>query len=189
MRVSLWFSGISAVTALAAGGMATGCGSSSSAAPPPSTVPDASMEETSAPGDAGPTNCYVDASLTAFAESDAAGAGCAACVNAMCGDGIKACETSCTCINLFECLADAGISGSNLGTGSLGAIAGCVPGSITNAGAVINDPGVMGVYSCFTVTCASECAAVLPDSGLLAPDGGTVTTEAGAATPDGGDGG
>jgi hypothetical protein len=176
MRVSFWVFGCSAVTALAAGGMAVGCGSSSSSAPPPATnVPDASVEA-SAPEDAGPTSCHVDASLTMFAESDAAGAGCAACVNAMCSANINACANSCTCINLFECLADAGISASNLGTGSVGAVAGCVPGGLTSAGALLNDPGVMGVYSCFTATCATECAAVLPDAGV---DGATTTDDGG----------
>jgi hypothetical protein len=106
-----------------------------------------------------------------FAESDAAGAGCAACVNTMCGADIQACETSCTCVNLFECLADAGISASSLSTGSLGAVAGCVPGGLTMAGALLSDPGVMGVYTCFTATCGTQCAAALPDAGIVAEGG------------------
>jgi hypothetical protein len=52
---------------------------------------------------------------------------------------------------------------------------------------VINDPGVMGVYSCFTATCATQCAAVLPDAGA---EGGTEPGDAGTTTAaDAGDGG
>jgi hypothetical protein len=189
MRASLWFFGIpAAVTALAAGGIAAGCGSSSSGAPA-EPGSDASAEA-APPADAGPTSCYVDASLTMFAESDAAGAGCAACVNTMCGADIQACETSCTCVNLFECLADAGISASSLSTGSLGAVAGCVPGGLTMAGALLSDPGVMGVYTCFTATCGTQCAAALPDAGIVA-EGGAEEGGAGdaGATADAADGG
>ncbi len=100
MRVPSWLIGTSVIAALAAGGVAAGCSSSSST---PTAGPDASSE--AAAEDAG---CYVDASFSMFAASDAAGAGCAACVQANGTAGIKACSTSCQCINLFTCLADAG---------------------------------------------------------------------------------
>jgi hypothetical protein len=100
----------------------------------------------------------VDASLTMFAESDAAGAGCVACVNAMCQDAIRSCETDCTCISLFECLLDAGYSATNFQASAISAISGCVPGGLTAVGDLLHDQGVKGVYNCFTVTCLSECS-------------------------------
>jgi len=125
MRVSRWLIAISAVAAAAAGGVGVGCSSSSS---PPAAAPDASTPAPTA--DAG---CYVDASFSAFAASDAAAAGCAACVQNSCTTGIKACSTSCTCINLFTCLADAGIAASGLGANSLAAVGNCVPGGLAGA--------------------------------------------------------
>jgi len=110
MRVSRWLIGISAVAAVAAGGLAVGCGSSSSPSAAGAPSSDASTEAASSAEDAG---CYFDASFSMFAASDAAGAGCAACVQNSCTTGIKACSTSCTCINLFTCLADAGIAANN----------------------------------------------------------------------------
>jgi hypothetical protein len=187
MRASLWFFGISAVAALAGGTLGSGCGSNSSS-PPARTTLDASADrpETSTV-DAG---CYVDASLTMFAASDAAGAGCAACVNTMCGGAITSCETDCTCISLFECLADGGASANDLGTSSA-AFGQCVPGGITSSGDLLADKGIKSVYNCFTVTCLSPCSAALPqgDAGDAAaaapPDGATGDAEA-TAPPEGG---
>jgi hypothetical protein len=181
MRVSLWLIGISAMAALAAGGVAAGCSSSSAA---PAAAPDASTE--AAAEDAG---CYVDASFSMFAASDAAGAGCAACVQNNCTTGIRACSTSCQCINLFTCLADAGISATGLGANSLAAVGNCVPGGLKSAGSLLNDPGIQGVYQCFTATCMNECGAVL-EAGALSDDGGATedaeTATDAAATSDAG---
>jgi hypothetical protein len=179
MRVSHWLIGISAVAAAAAGSVAVGCSSSSS---PPAAAPpeDASTEAASSTVDAG---CYVDASFSAFAASDAAAAGCAACVQNSCTTGIKACSTSCTCINLFTCLADAGIAATGLGANSLAAVENCVPGGLASAASLLNDPGVQGVYQCFTVTCASACGSVL-EAGAPEGDGGE---DGAATTTDGGD--
>ena len=109
MRVIRWLGGISAMAALSVGGIAVGLQLLELAVPSP--------VRTRAPRpDAEDAGCYVDASFSMFAASDAAGAGCAACVQDHCTTGIKACSTSCTCINLFTCLADAGISASGLGS-------------------------------------------------------------------------
>jgi hypothetical protein len=184
MRVSLWFFGISAVAALAGGNLAAGCGSNSSSPPAPTT------QDASANGPETSTvdvSCYVDASLTMFAASDAAGAGCAACVNALCAGAITSCETDCTCIGLFECLYDAGTSASNLGTNS-SAFGQCVPGGITSSASLLADRGIKDVYNCFTVTCLSECSGASPplDAGDAAaaasPEGGA-SDDAGATTP------
>jgi hypothetical protein len=204
MRVSLWFLGISAVAALAGGNLAAGCGSNSSSPPAPRTQ-DASAEgpETSTVD----ASCYVDASLTMFAASDAAGAGCAACVSTMCGSAITTCETDCTCIGLFECLADAGASANDLGSTS-SAFGQCVPGGITSSASLLADRGIKDVYNCFTVTCLSACAVASPqldagdaeaaaspeggatgDAGATAPPEGGATGDAGDAAPDAGDSG
>jgi hypothetical protein len=193
MSVSRFFFGLSAAAAVAGGATAAGCGSSSST---PGAADDASTRgdtgatvDTGAPTNDGPNTCYVDASLTAFAASDAAGAGCAACVNTMCGTAISSCSTDCSCISLFGCLADAGISGGDLGANSLAAAAGCIPGGLTSATALLNDPGINDVYTCFTVTCASACALPSPDAsvdaGMTGDNDAGATTDSGVA-PDGG---
>jgi hypothetical protein len=175
MRVTRWFIGVSTVAALAAGALAVGCSSSSSSAPASNN--DASTE--SGGEDAG---CHVDADLTMFAESDAAGSACAACVSANCMTGINACATSCACIGLFTCLADGGVSASNLGTSGAAALAQCVPSNIKTASSLLMDPGISGVFTCFTMTCSDACSAVIPP--LDGGDDGSAT-EAGAST-DGG---
>ncbi len=190
MRASRWLLGISAMSLVAVGGIAAGCSSSSSGTPQP-----AEDGSTEAAGDDGSTVCHVDASLAAFASSDAAGAGCAACVQSMCSAGIMACSNSCTCVSLFSCLADAGVSASGLTT-DFSALGACVPGGISSAGMLLNDPGVMGVYSCFTVTCADQCASLVPtpeggttdDAGGGSPEAGA-STDAGGTTADAADGG
>lgn len=169
MRASLWFFGISAVALLEAGGISAGCGSSSSQ-PGVVAPPDASPPR---PADAG---CYVDASLTMFAASDAAGAGCAACVNTMCGSAVTSCATDCTCISLFECLLDAGYSATDFQTSLINAISGCVPGGLTAAGDLLHDQAVKSVYNCFAVTCLPECS--LPLDGGDAAAASSVDGEA-----------
>ncbi len=176
MRVRFWL-GVSAIAALTAGVVAAGCSSSS---PTPATGPDASSE--AAAEDAG---CYVDASFSMFAASDAAGAGCAACVQDKCTVGIKACSMSCQCINLFSCLADAGVTATGIGANSQAAVGQCVPGGLKSAGSLLNDPGIQGVYQCFTATCVNECGAVLEagaEDGGPSGDTGTDTTDAGTTT-------
>jgi hypothetical protein len=189
MRASRWFLGISALVMVGAGGIEAGCSSSSSSSPPAGD--DASTPVDGSGGDGAPATCHVDASLTAFAASDAAGAGCAACVQTMCSDGINACSNSCTCVGLFSCLADAGVSATGL-TSDPGALAGCVPGGISSAGMLLNDPGVQGLYMCLTVTCSDQCATVLPATDAGTDGGGAVdagTTADTGTTTDAGDGG
>jgi hypothetical protein len=164
------------VAALAAGALAVGCSSSSSSAPPGNN--DASTET-----GAEDASCHVDADLTAFAESDAAGSECAACVRANCMAGIMACSTSCACINLFTCLADGGVSASNLDTSGAAALMACVPSNIKTASSLLKDPGISGVLTCFTATCSDACSAVISaldggDDGGGSTDGGTITDAA-----------
>ncbi len=184
MRATRWFIGVSAVAALAAGALAVGCSSSSSSAP--ATNNDASTETGGEDG-----SCHVDADLTAFAESDAAGSECAACVKTNCMAGIMACSTSCACINLFTCLADGGVSASNLGTSGAAALAACVPSNIKTASSLLMDPGISGVFTCFTATCSDACSAVISggdggDDGS-APEAGPSTD--GGTSADAADGG
>jgi hypothetical protein len=112
----------------------------------------------------------------AFAESDAAGAGCAQCVNTMCGSAITSCETDCTCISLFECLLDAGISANNFETSAINALSGCAPGGLTLAPNLLNDQGIKSVYNCYTVTCLSACS--LPSDGGDAAAASSADSEA-----------
>ena len=182
MRASRWLLGISATALVTVGGFAAGCSSSSS--PAPASAEDASSEAAS-PSDAGSSaNCHVDASLAAFAASDAAAAGCAVCVQTMCTDAISSCSSSCACISLFNCLADAGVSGSDLSSNS-GAFSACVPADIMKAMDLLHDPGINSVYNCFTATCSDQCSAVIPTPEGGTTDSGGAATDAGAA-PDGG---
>jgi hypothetical protein len=110
----------------------------------------------------------------------------------MCSDGINACSNSCTCVGLFSCLADAGVSATTLTSASGASLGACVPGGITSAGALLNDPGVQGLYMCLTVTCAGQCAAVLPATDAGTDGGGAGdagTTADTGTTTDAGDGG
>ncbi len=146
-------------------------------------------EEASTPDAA----CTVDASLTAFAASDASAAGCAACVNSMCSAAITTCSSECLCINLFSCLADAGVAATGLGTGSFVALSQCIPGGLAGATGLLTDPGLAGIYTCLTMTCGDECAPATeggtPEAGTppeAGPDGGA---DAGATASDAGDSG
>jgi hypothetical protein len=179
MRASLWFLGISVVALPAAGGITAGCGSSSTPPATPTTTHDASTPVAEA-------SCYVDASLTAYAKSDAAGAGCAACVNDMCESAIASCSTDCTCINLITCLLGASVSTMDFQASAISAISGCVPGGLTAAWDLLNNQAVKSVYNCFTVTCLSACS--VADGGDAAAMGGGATDDTGAA-PDVADGG
>jgi hypothetical protein len=168
------------MAAVAAGGVAAGC-SSSSSGPSGSNSPDASPEA-AASGD-GEANCFIDASLAAFAESDAAGSSCAACVQMNCATGIQSCESDCTCSAFFSCLADAGVSASGQGANSGAAVSACVPSGFTSESQLLSNPGINAVYQCFTVTCATPCAPLVPTV-----DGGEAgTTDDAGAPADGGD--
>jgi hypothetical protein len=183
MRASRWLLGISATALVTVGGFAAGCSSSSS--PAPASAEDASSEAAAPANDAGSsTTCHVDASLAAFAATDAAAAGCAVCVQTMCTDAISSCSSSCACISLFNCLADAGVSGSDLSSNS-GAFSACVPADIMKAMQLLQDPGINSVYTCFTATCSDQCSAVLPTPEGGATDSGSAAADAGAAS-DGG---
>jgi hypothetical protein len=180
MRVTRWFISISAVAALAAGGVAAGCSSSSSSGPSGSGGQDASTE--AAPSGDGEA-CFVDASLAAFAESDAAGSTCAACAQTSCAPGIKQCESDCICSGFFSCLADAGVSATGQGANSGAAVAACVPSGFTSESQLLNNGGISAIYECLTVTCATPCGPLVPTV-----DGGEAgTTEDAGAPADGGD--
>lgn len=174
-RVPLGLLAVSAAVSIPAA-FAAGCGSSSAA---PAGGADASAE--AALDDAGtiPNACYVDASLTAFAESDASAAGCAACVNASCSGAITKCATDCICINLFTCLTDSGVVMSGTGSAIAAAVTAC-SGSLGLT--LLKNPGVQGLVNCLSGTCSTPCSAVLeggvadaaspPDAAPDATDGG-----------------
>jgi hypothetical protein len=183
MRVSLRLVGISAAVCFAFALAAAACSSSS----PSAGGADASSEAASdaAVGDedggSSPT-CYIDASLSAFAASDASAAGCAACVQASCHPAITTCETDCTCINFFTCLADSGVATSGLGSSGSSVVNMCAGSAVLT---VYNDPGVKGLADCLSDTCATACSGIL-DAGSVDDD---ATPEAGAsidASPDAG---
>jgi hypothetical protein len=190
-RVSFWLFALSVgLGAIAASGGA-GCSSSSS----PATQPDASSDTGTEPSSdaSGVMTCRVDASLTVFAQSDASAAGCAACVNVNCMTAINACASDCTCINLFECLADSGVA--TTGLNRLGdALRSCSGGSGT---ALLQNPGIRSLGDCLQNTCAPACGdildasaddAALADDAAITADAGTAITDAGAPA-DGDDGG
>jgi hypothetical protein len=178
MRLSLWLVGISASALVTAALVAAGC-SSSSATPTgdDAASPDSSAE--AAAGDASddggsPNGCFVDASLSVFASSDASAAGCAACVQLNCSPAITACATDCTCINLFSCLADSGVAMSALGSAAAAAVTAC---SGNSGIALLQNPGVKGLVDCLSDPCATACNAVL-DAGT---DDSAAPSEAAAA--------
>jgi hypothetical protein len=166
MRLSLWLVGISASAPVMATLVAAGC-SSSSATPTAPAGDDAtsldSSAEAAASDDGGGTGaCFVDASLTVFASSDASAAGCAACVQLNCSPAITTCASDCTCINLFSCLADSGVAMSGLGSAAAAAVTAC---SGNSGIALLQNPGVKGLVDCLSDPCATACNAVL-DAGV-----------------------
>jgi hypothetical protein len=162
MRFSPWLVGISASASVAAALVAAGC--SSSSATPAAGGPDSSTEAAAsdAAGDTdaggGTGACFVDASLTVFASSDASAAGCAACVQLNCRPAITTCATDCTCINLFSCLADSGVAMTGLGSAAAAAVTAC---SGNSGIALLQNPGVMGLVNCLSDPCSTACSAVL----------------------------
>ena len=176
MQVSRWILGLSGVAAVAAGVLAGGCSSSSPAQAPADAAPEAAALEAS---------CTVDADLTAFAMSDASAAGCAACVNSMCGTDISSCASDCTCISLFSCLADAGAAGTGLGVASIAALGQCVPGGFANVTALESNDAIKGIFTCFGVTCVDECTPPA-EAGPPQGDAGEAGTSPEAGSPDAG---
>jgi len=180
--------GTLALTAAIASAVGTGCSSSSDDGgntgnnDAGSTGNDATADTGSSTGDDAEV-CSVDASLTAFAASDASGSQCAACFDSMCHDAIQACANDCTCIKIFSCIADAGTLDINsLATVGLS----CAAGDIT---ALVSNSALMGLTTCATSTCKNACGTLVapPDSGST--DAGTTTTDAATTTTDAGDGG
>jgi hypothetical protein len=178
---SRWLVASLAITSAAAGALAalaSGCSSSSSPASPDAStdasLSDAGIDAEVAQGDGA---CHVDASLTAFAESDASAAPCAKCVNESCSMAIQTCASDCTCISLFQCLADAGVAAMGLGSAGTAA-ASCAGSDALNF--LLNNPGVSGLVNCVQGPCAAACPA---DGGpvVLPPaDAGDAMAEAGA---------
>jgi hypothetical protein len=135
---------------LAAGalvGAATAAGCSSSSTNEPAGTPDAAADTAS--------TCRVDASLTVFAASDAAGAGCAACVQAHCLDRIQTCASDCACIALFDCVADSGAA-TGLTPAAVAATTACAG---PNPASLLQDPGLQGLLACFQGVCSDSCSA------------------------------
>jgi len=170
MRASPWLVGSSG-TALLAIAVLAAC--SSTSAPP--------VEQDASTVDAG---CYVDASLSGFAASDAAGADCAACVQSHCQPAIVTCSSDCTCINFFGCVADAGTVSTGISVATMNAAAACAGNS---PGMLLLDPGLNALLTCFQGPCQSICS---PEAGAgdeaAAPtdDAGADATTAGDAAAD-----
>jgi hypothetical protein len=142
MHEARWLVGSSGAVLLA---IAVGIGCSSSSPQP--EAPDAGIV------DAG---CHVEASLAVFASSDAAGAGCAACVQTNCQPAIVTCSSDCTCIDFFGCVADAGTIASGISPATQQAASACAGNS---PGALLLDPGLNDLLQCFQGPCASVCSA------------------------------
>lgn len=185
MLVSRWRLGLSAVAAFAAGAFVGGCSSSSSPTQQPGVAADAAPDV-----EAQEASCSVDADLTTFAMSDASAAGCAACVNDMCGTDISSCASDCTCISLFSCLADAGVAATGVSANSVAALGQCVPGGFGNLTSLESNTAIRGIFTCFGVTCADECSPATPEAGPPGGDAGEAgTTSLEAGSTDGGDAG
>jgi hypothetical protein len=174
---SRWLVASLAVTSVGAGALATlasGCSSSSSPASPDAST-DGSLADTGIDAEVaqGDGACHVDASLTAFAESDASAAPCAKCVNLSCAGAIETCASDCTCIALFQCLADAGVAA--MGLGSAASAAASCAGS--DALSLLNNPGVSGLVTCLQTTCAAACPADGGPVGVSSADAGAEMSE------------
>jgi hypothetical protein len=196
MRLSLWLVGISASAWVTAALVAAGC-SSSSATPTgdDAASPDSSTEASASDDEGGTGACFVDASLTVFASSDASAAGCAACVQLNCSPAITTCASDCTCINLFSCLADSGVAMSALGSAAAAAVTAC---SGNSGIALLQNPGVKGLVDCLSDPCATACNAVLdagdddsvaPSEAAAADTGSDADTSSTADAADAADGG
>ena len=144
MRGSLWLMGLAA-GALAGAAAAAGCGGGATSEP--DAAADAAADTAS--------TCRVDASLSVFAASDAAGAGCAACVQANCLDRIMSCASDCACLALFDCVAD-----SDAATGlTPAAVAATTACAGPNPASLLQDPGLQGLLTCFQGVCSDSCSA------------------------------
>jgi hypothetical protein len=186
MRLSLWLVGISASAWVTAALVAAGCSSSSATrAGDDAASPDSGTEASASDDGGGKGACFVDASLTVFASSDASAAGCAACVQLNCSPAITACATDCTCINLFACLADSGVAMTGLGSAAAAAVTAC---SGNSGIALLQNPGVMGLVNCLSDPCSTACSSVLDagaDDDSVAPSeaaAGDTGTDAGASS-------
>jgi hypothetical protein len=181
--------GAFAIATTVAGAFGVGCSSSSDNNPGTPSNDASSNADGTSPGDDGSTiqdsgpTCAVDASLTAFAASDAAGSECAQCFNTMCQSAINTCAHDCTCIDVFTCIGEAG----TLDTSS---IVGLGLQCAGNLATLANDPGISALSDCVRGPCSAVCGPLLPmDAG---GDGSSATTSDGGdagtadATPDGG---
>jgi hypothetical protein len=189
MRASYWLIGGLVVTGVAAGGLAVGCSSSQR---PFGALEDSGSDSSSrSDARAGGHDAAVDAAcstttdagLSLFAAADASDPACSQCVLGMCKSDVIACERNCACSAFFTCIAnllDAGGGADMLAT--------CTGGD-AGVAALEANPTLVGLYSCYSRTCATVCMpasvadggsppdAGLPDSGP--PDGGA--TDSGAA--------
>jgi hypothetical protein len=161
-----------AAGALAGAAAAAGCGGG--ATNEPTGQADAAADTAS--------TCRVDASLSVFAASDAAGAGCAACVQVHCLDRIMTCASDCACIALFDCVADSGAA-TGLTPAAVAATTACAG---PNPASLLQDPGLQGLLTCFEGVCSDSCSAP-SDAG---PDAAATDASGDAASPaDAGDAG
>jgi hypothetical protein len=171
MRASLWLLGLAA-GALAGAAVASGCSNSSNEGDPGA---DAAADASS--------TCKVDASLSVFASSDAAGAGCAACVQASCLPAIKTCASDCACIALFNCVADSGAA-TGLTPAAVAATTMCAG---PMPAALLQDPGLEGLLACFEGPCSASCTPPSDAGDDASSDAGAATDAAEGGDADAGD--
>ncbi len=169
MHASHWVLGLAAAS-LGAAAAAAGCSSSSSGGPGP--------VDAGSPSDAA---CYVDASLSVFASSDAAGAPCAECVAEMCYGAVQMCAIDCACINFFTCVADSGVAVNGFTPMAIQAATICAG---SQAAVLENDPAVRGLSTCLGNTCSGVCMPGAEGGPSEEPGDASPDADAGAA-PDG----
>ena len=148
MRASRWLVGSSGAALVPLAAIAVVAACSSTPAPAP--------EAQDASGVDADASCRVDASLTMFASSDAAGSDCAACVQANCLAAVDTCSVDCTCIGFFVCVADAGTVATGISQATQLAASNCVANS---PGTLLNDPGLRALLQCFQGPCETVCSA------------------------------
>jgi hypothetical protein len=79
---------------------------------------------------------------------------------------VNACANDCACINLFTCIADAGVAMNGLSAAAIQAVTTCAG---VQAAALAREPAVLGLISCLQNPCMGVCTPAT-DSGASATD-------------------
>jgi len=166
MRMSYWLGGVWAIAGALCVCITAGCSNGASFGGPGDSGSDATgTTATDAGGDA---SCAVPAStnLSLFAAEDASGAACATCVLGQCNKDVLACERNCSCVAFFTC-----VSGLlDAGAGAAGMLSKCTGGD-AGVAALESNSAILGLYGCYSQTCASECMPGVLDGGTSAESG------------------